>query len=181
MVKDILDGPSGSLFNMPAHISAIGGELFFGAADGSTFNNELWKSDGTEAGTVLVADINPGSASGSDPWLFTEYQECMVFAAKDADGHELWKLGTASAVDGALAAKFRIVPTLSKGTFSIQSGQPVHNMDVLLFDQSGRAVKKWESIPSGQTLDAGEQAQGIYTVQVQIENRSFVKRLAIIN
>ena len=38
----------------------VGDTLFFAANDG-VHGTELWKSDGTEAGTVLVKDINPGS------------------------------------------------------------------------------------------------------------------------
>ena len=38
-------------------------DLFFSADDGMT-GRELWKTDGTEAGTYLVADLNPTDESG---------------------------------------------------------------------------------------------------------------------
>ena len=37
----------------------VGGVLFFTGDDGMS-GRELWRSDGTEAGTVRVKDINPG-------------------------------------------------------------------------------------------------------------------------
>jgi ELWxxDGT repeat protein len=42
----------------------VDGTLFFVAED-PTHGTELWESDGTAAGTVLVADINPGPG---DSW-----------------------------------------------------------------------------------------------------------------
>src|SRR5262249_8117031 len=48
----------------PRSLINANGTLFF-VADEGTHGRELWKSDGTAAGTVLVADINPGSASSN--------------------------------------------------------------------------------------------------------------------
>jgi ELWxxDGT repeat protein len=51
----------------PRYITALGnGKALFSAGAGSAGSYELWVSDGTTAGTSLVKDINPGSAS-SDP------------------------------------------------------------------------------------------------------------------
>jgi ELWxxDGT repeat protein len=39
------------------------GALYFQAGDG-THGRELWRTDGTTAGTALVKDINPGAGDG---------------------------------------------------------------------------------------------------------------------
>ncbi len=57
MVKDIRTGPGNG--SSPDDLTSVGGTLFFSADDG-TDGHELWKSDGTAAGTVLVKDIQPG-------------------------------------------------------------------------------------------------------------------------
>ena len=44
----------------PVRLTNVNGTLFFAADDG-TNGKELWKSDGTAAGTVMVKDINPGT------------------------------------------------------------------------------------------------------------------------
>jgi ELWxxDGT repeat protein len=70
--------------------------LFFRANDG-TNGIELWKSNGTAAGTVLVKDINPGSASSYVAPL-VNLNGMLLFAATDpTNGRELWSSnGTAA-------------------------------------------------------------------------------------
>lgn len=63
------------------------------AANDGTNGTELWKTDGTAAGTVLVKNINttaPGSSSS--PSRFTEFNGATYFSADDSvNGIELWK------------------------------------------------------------------------------------------
>jgi ELWxxDGT repeat protein len=72
------------------------GTLFFAGED-PDHGTELWKSDGSTAGTVLVADINPGSGSSS-PRDFTFVNDTLYFTATDGvNGRQVWKTdGTAA-------------------------------------------------------------------------------------
>src|SRR5206468_455406 len=59
--------------------------------DGST-GNELWRSDGTDAGTYMLADLDPRFRFGSDPGNFTVIGNTLYFTANEPDhGAELWK------------------------------------------------------------------------------------------
>jgi ELWxxDGT repeat protein len=69
----------------------LNGTVYFAANDG-TDGVELWQSDGTMAGTKLVQDINPGSASSFPAWL-TVLNGQILFSANDGThGQELWLL-----------------------------------------------------------------------------------------
>ena len=50
----------------PTYFTAVGNTDYFRATD-EINGAELWKSDGTASGTVLVKDINNGSGSGTPP------------------------------------------------------------------------------------------------------------------
>jgi len=64
-------------------------KIYFSANDG-VHGNELWVTDGTEAGTDLLKDIYLG-ANGSEPYGFVVYNEKLYFSADDGvNGEELW-------------------------------------------------------------------------------------------
>jgi ELWxxDGT repeat protein len=101
---------------IPTSTTALGqltdnnGTLFFADNDGYS-GTELWKSDGTAAGTTLVKDINPGSAS-STPTGLTSINGEVYFAATDTTGIAgLWKS------DGTIAGTKKI----SSGTAYLAS------------------------------------------------------------
>lgn len=97
LVKDINPGGNSSIDWWQNPPTDVNGTLFFEADDG-THGNELWKSNGTAAGTVLVKDLNPGS-NGSDPSSLTNFKGALFFNANDGTngGGDLWKSdGTAA-------------------------------------------------------------------------------------
>ncbi|MCA9099013.1 MAG: hypothetical protein KDA36_11525, partial [Planctomycetaceae bacterium] len=68
----------------------MNGILYF-SAFGSGSGYELWRSDGTDAGTYRVKDIATGSSSSS-PTLLTNVNGTLYFQATDGtSGVELWK------------------------------------------------------------------------------------------
>lgn len=86
LVRDI--APFGS--SAPAQFLGIGDTLFFAASDG-VHGRELWRSDGTEAGTRMVKDINP---SGDSSFWRTAYDAdgiLLFFVDDGVHGGELWR------------------------------------------------------------------------------------------
>jgi ELWxxDGT repeat protein len=97
MVKDINPGSASS---SPQNLTFVGNTLYFSANNGSN-GRELWKSDGTAAGTVLVKDIfrkTTMAGNSSNPEELREFNGLLFFRADDSTGGiELWKSdGTAA-------------------------------------------------------------------------------------
>ena len=91
LVKDI--NPTGG--SNPGNLTNVNGTFFFRADDGIN-GAELWKSDGTSGGTVLVKDIDPGIFP-STPDQFVDVNGTLFFiAGVTGIGSELFKTdGTA--------------------------------------------------------------------------------------
>ncbi|MBN1446922.1 MAG: PKD domain-containing protein, partial [Bacteroidetes bacterium] len=107
LLKDICPGTGSCVTStnqaIPAYWDAftyrpfiMNGKYFARFGDGSN-GDELWMSDGTVAGTFMVADINPGAGS-SWPCMFAEMDGVLYFSAYDElHGFELWRSdGTSS-------------------------------------------------------------------------------------
>ncbi len=90
LVKNIYASTYGEFGSAPQNFTNVGGTLYFSATTLLT-GNELWKSDGTAAGTVRVKDIAPGQTS-SNPSSLTNVLGTLYFGATTAArGFQLWK------------------------------------------------------------------------------------------
>jgi ELWxxDGT repeat protein len=88
IVKDINQTTRGTGFDEWQWV-VISDVIFFKASV-DEYGWELWKSDGTEEGTVMVKDIRPGP-DPSDPNGMTVMGDTLYFSAKDGiHGNELW-------------------------------------------------------------------------------------------
>ncbi len=96
----------------PTAFSVCNDKLYFSA---QTVNEgrETWVTDGTEAGTYLLKDINPGSTS-SFPTKFFYFNGKVLFRADDGtNGSELW------ITDGTDAGTSMLMDIASGSTASI--------------------------------------------------------------
>ncbi len=125
LVKNI--NPSGS--SNPSSLTAVGSTVFFAADDG-VHGTELWKTDGTAAGTRMVKNIRPYGKS-SYPDYLTSFKGALFFMADDGThGQELWKS------DGTKAGTVMVkdIHTGPKNQFG-GNGTMLHQAPVVIGDR----------------------------------------------
>ena len=115
--------------------AVLGKQIFFPANDGQS-GLELWTSDGTAAGTHLVADIAAGS-SDSYPCNLTVFNSRLFFSAVGPAGYELWSTdgstaGTAQVADinpGPLSS-YAYYLTVFNGALYFAADDGVHGTEL---------------------------------------------------
>jgi ELWxxDGT repeat protein len=95
LVRDINSDPESSLPTYDDYVTkssaVLNGVLYFRAAlDYATVGDELWRTDGTEAGTYLLKDIAPGNASSGVADLVVFGDSILFTARTESFGRELW-------------------------------------------------------------------------------------------
>src|SRR5918993_3983360 len=63
-------------------------QLFFSTA--TTKGRELWRTDGTHDGTILIKDLNKGIADGGSPGLCNGQGQLFFYGNDGIHGTELW-------------------------------------------------------------------------------------------
>lgn len=145
LVKDLNPNPLvtqndffNDLFGAPSGFTNLNGSVLFSAYDPAV-GVELWKTDGTTNGTVLVKDINPGGSSS--PSNLLTVNGTLFFAAGDGNsGRELWKS------DGTTGGT-TLVKDISPGAAS-SSPENLTNVNGVLFftaNDGSTGTELWKS------------------------------------
>jgi ELWxxDGT repeat protein len=141
LVRDI--NPSGPGGSAPQGLTPYAGGVVFRAIStvaGHNTGDELWSSNGTAAGTQMIRDINPGTAS-SDPQSLTLFKGAVFFSATSAGfGRELWT------TKGSLSSTHQIkdINTAANGNSNPGSLRVVGPK--LMFDATSSGIDElWET------------------------------------
>ncbi len=145
VLKDIQPGAGSSRQPYENVQIVLGNTLFFLADDGVT-GRELWKTDGTPAGTIQVADIYPGSRSSDIDWVTVAAGRLYFVADDSVHGRELW-------VSDGTAAGTRMVKDVVPGAGSpvIENVAAVGHLAVFSADDGvhGRELWRSDGVPAG--------------------------------
>lgn len=131
LLKDINTNPAmDSLVNRANEAVEIGNIVYFTNSD-STNGTELWKTDGTAAGTSLVRDVNLPSYDASSVYALTNFNNTLYFVSYETEigwyeRYILWK------TDGTAAGTVPI-KALPGGILQTK----VHNGSLYIFTGTG--------------------------------------------
>lgn len=135
MVVELISGsasglPTSITNGFQAQMLRVGDDLFFSGRDATTGDMELFKTDGTAAGTSLVLDIDDPT-QGSFPAMLGTIDDKLLFAAtSSAEGRELW-------ISDGTEAGTQIVADLGLGSVGINPSGGLVVDEVLYFGASG--------------------------------------------
>jgi trimeric autotransporter adhesin len=155
LVKDIYPGNINPEDSFPMFLTNVAGTLYFRACN-PTRGCELWRSDGTAAGTRLVKDINPGAGS-SKPFHLASVAGTLYFGADDGThGHELWRSdGTAAGtklvkdISAGGAGSFPLYLMNAAGTLFFAAETPAHGRELWRSDGTAAGTKLVKDIYPG--------------------------------
>lgn len=115
MTRDLVPGAVGMWDESDLYIGASGNRAWFAARD-AEHGEELWVTDGTEAGTALFLDLVPGQGS-SEPFAFAAANGKLFFTAAS----RLWV--TDGSAGGTRALGGTAGPGLDFGTITAIDGK----------------------------------------------------------
>src|SRR5687768_3752683 len=123
-----------------AGLTVVGSTLYFAAHNNESGNRELWKSNGTEAGTVMVTD----PITALSPSDLEDYNGTLFFASGDglfkSDGTQFGTSQVKRVREGFRAVTFPVRQLLNVNGLLLFQGDDANNMGNELWRSDGTAA-----------------------------------------
>jgi ELWxxDGT repeat protein len=161
LVKDINPSRLAQTVNDTAAESEGVGSLFYFVVDDGNHGEEVWRTDGTPAGTFLLRDVCPGACT-SRPRLLTGSNGLLFFVADDPEqGPGLWKSDGTPA--GTSLVKGDLNERLSRGGFLTPAIADAGGKLLFIVMSPAGILELWvtDGTPAG-THAVGSSAQGFF-------------------
>jgi ELWxxDGT repeat protein len=156
----VADLEPGIRSSWPYPLLGYGQHLFFMGKQAES-GNELWITDGTEAGTRLVQDICPGPCSSWPVWGAISGGRLIFSACHPDFGCEPWILdpkvvSTEAPASGSVSLlDARLMPNPAENSTVLQVRLPLAAPTLIrMFDANGRLARSFQ-----QHLEAGDNAR----------------------
>ena len=151
----------------------IGENMFF-TATSSASGDELYISDGTQAGTKMVKDINPGNADASPRYLVQLNGKLYFQADNGTNGVELWESDGTEAGTKMVADIYPGAESSAPDMLTILGGKILFRATTVA---SSADEKKWMHIydPATQT------ASLVSEIQARVEGDAVIPRIQVDN
>lgn len=171
-----------------------------GGGQGPTPDDELEISLTNGSETVILETVDVNSPDLFQ-WVYKEFiisdyvtptnNMRLIVSTSDqvtsADGHlvdaaiDLFRVDESSSVsvDNTLADEldFSLQPNPSQGEFTVQLENMTETADIIIYDALGRQVLQQNTLNGSNHINISQQANGIYFLQVNMDGRSFVRKV----
>ncbi len=171
-VKDINPGNGSSDINIyNTYFKEYNGKVYFTANDG-IYGNEVWVTDGTESGTIMLRNIDGGSFHS--PRNFAVVNNKLYFIHNDANGYEIFEY-----IDPLLSTNelsktiFKLFPNPTSISFSISNNIDV--TDILIYDVQGKLTKQFDTRNNEYNIE--DLSSGLYFIKIKTNNREDILKL----
>ena len=186
-VKDIRSGvPNGVSGNIYQHrkvLQVYDNKVWFLGSDGSLSGAlQIWGSDGTDSGTAAFSPLNAdggfAGGNGNNYNIFaTSFGMFMIYYNATV-GAELYfytstPLSNASFTDNT---NMKVYPNPSNGVFTIQVSNDLVGSKASVYNFLGQKVQDFIVYQNSHSCNLNK---GIYTIQIQKENKLITKKIII--
>jgi ELWxxDGT repeat protein len=170
LVADIWPGAENSA---PDDFYLLGSTLFFSATDG-TNGRELWRTDGSTAGTELITDLVAGE-EGSNPTVLGNIGDTLIVAAETPEtGRELWS------VDQSTGESMLISDIAAGATSSDPQGGFLFGSELYftILEVGRRSLWATDGTPSGTRLVFAPEDSSVVTASLCTKDADLLFRTA---